>query len=157
MFTSINEWKLYKENNQLFDGLLTQSKLTQILSGLRTNDEFLYWGGARNDGKDRKLHVTDSYPFSLISGYCDAVAVFIKLHYMDDQRLKVWQASDYTDRGFEHIFLKFEDKCYDAVDVNGVPEPKDMFFFKNCNKDKLIDSQWEDLAYETLDKQEYLK
>ena len=105
---------------------LTEKILTDELSNILENKEFLEWAF-------RILNLPKTYSFKkeeLIDGLCELVAGYFKYKY--NAKISSIKAS-WSDK--KHLFINFNDKYYDAFDVNGVDNYINFQYVKNNEND----------------------
>ena len=120
--------KLVKKN-------VTSSQLTEILKTIGKDSNFIKYANE----KGQKNYIIDSFDsYSLTHGFCNPLTYYIMDRY---NGLDAYSAKNNVDGN--HLFLKLNDKYYDAKNVHGVDEPSQFDFFTNKNNItiKLLESE----------------
>jgi len=112
--------------------MITASQFTELLKNIGKDKTFISYANKYG----RKNYIVEVFDEeTLTHGFCNPLSYYIKDRYAN---VSVYSAKNVIDGN--HLFLKFEDKYYDAKNIYGVNKPEDLDFFTSKNiKIKLLE------------------
>lgn len=112
--------------------VISASQLTDLLKNIGKDKTFISYAN-KYGSKNYIVEIFDEE--YLTHGFCNPLSYYIKDRYAG---ISVYSAKNDVDGN--HLFLKFEDKYYDAKNIYGVNKPEELDFFTSKNiKIKLLE------------------